>query len=293
MKNKIFKIISFLTAALIISSCLKDDIGEDWTASLKGKMYAEIWNGGFVAFPLEPVATPDTFKFLVNIATDELPKTDIVVTVAVNEDVIAKYNTLKGTDYALFPYIEIINPTVTIKAGTRNKYVYVKVWNADQLNPCDNFMAPVSITSVTGGVIIADEMNQGSRLMGLPINNAYAGHYVQDGYRDHPDLGLIDAHYDDIVLSTIDCKTVIKPSTGDYIGYHAQIEITETKFDVGGHECKRVIVTIPETTDMGMYDDAELGIPVNYWDTVDKKFELYYWYQASAKRKIRETLTKK
>ncbi len=293
MRNKIFMIISFLAAVLITSSCLKDDIGEDWTDSLKGKMYAEIWQGGFAAFPLEPVAEPDTFKFLVNIATDKLPATDIEVTVGVNAGIIDKYNTLKGTNYALFPYVEIINPTVTIKAGTRNKYVYVKVWNADQLNPCDNFMAPISITSATGGVIIADELGQGSRLMALPINNAYAGHYVQDGYRDHPSLGLLDAHYDDITLSTIDCKTVTKPSTGDYTGYHCQIEVTEDKFDVGGHECKRVIVTIPETTDMGMYTDADLGIPVNYWDPIDKKFELYYWYQASDKRKIRETLTKK
>jgi hypothetical protein len=44
MRNKIFKLISFLALALLVSSCLKDDIGEDWTADLKGKMYAEVWN---------------------------------------------------------------------------------------------------------------------------------------------------------------------------------------------------------------------------------------------------------
>ena len=34
---------------------------------------------------LQPVAEPDTFKFLVNIATDELPTQDITVTLAVND----------------------------------------------------------------------------------------------------------------------------------------------------------------------------------------------------------------
>ena len=85
MRNKIFMIISFLAAVLIVSSCLKDDIGEDWTSSHKGKMYAEIWNAGFQAYALEPVAEPDTFKFLVNIATDELPTTNITLKLAVNE----------------------------------------------------------------------------------------------------------------------------------------------------------------------------------------------------------------
>ena len=95
MRNKIFMTISFLAAVLLVSSCLKDDIGEDWTDSLKGKMYAEVWNGGFLTYALEPVAEPDTFKFLVNIATDQPPTTDIQVTVAVNEGAMTKYNEIK------------------------------------------------------------------------------------------------------------------------------------------------------------------------------------------------------
>ncbi len=53
MRNKIFMITSFLAAVLLVSSCLKDDIGEDWTADLEGKMYAEVWNAGFQALALQ------------------------------------------------------------------------------------------------------------------------------------------------------------------------------------------------------------------------------------------------
>ncbi len=291
MRNKIFMIISFLAAVLTVSSCLKDDIGEDWTDSLKGKMYAEIWQAGFKTTTLQPVAEPDTFKFLVNIATDALPTTDIQVTVAVNEDAMNQYNTMKGTNYVLYPYIEIINPDITIKAGTRNKYVYVKVWNADGLNPCDNFMAPISITSVTGGVIISDPMNMSSMLMGLPIINPYAGSYHQVGYRDHPSAGFQPFDYADISVYTINCSTVKKDLTGNYSGYSLEIEVTTNTMDVGGHTVYKVNLNIPENSDYGMYAD-DGGVPMNYYDPVDKKFELFYFYDSAAPRIIRETLTR-
>ena len=165
MRNKIFKIISFLAVAVFVSSCLKDDTGEDWTSTLKGKMYAEVWNAGFQALALQPTADPVIFKFLVNIATDQPPTQAITLTMGVNQDALTRYNTLKGTNYKLYPYIEILDPTITIEAGTRNAYCHVKVWNADQLNACDNFIAPISIIAATGGVIVADALNQGSRLM--------------------------------------------------------------------------------------------------------------------------------
>jgi len=291
MRNKIFMTISLLAAVILVSSCLKDDIGEDWTDSLKGKMYAEVWDGGFLAYALEPVAAPDTFKFLVNIATDQPPTSDIQVTVAINEEAMNKYNDLKGTSYLLFPNIEIINPTVTIKAGTRNKYVYVKVSGANELNVCDNYMAPISITNVTGGVIIADELNQGSRLMALPINNPFAGSYHQVGYRDHPSAGFQPFDYADISVYTLDCETVKKDLTGNYSGYSLEIKITTETMVVDGVTVYKVLLNIPETPDnFGMYDD-DGGVPMNYWNPETKVFELFYFYEISAPRIIRETLT--
>jgi hypothetical protein len=292
MRNKIFMIISFLAAVFFMSSCLKDDIGEDWTSSLEGKMYAEVWNAGFLAYPLQPVADPDTFKFLVNIATDALPTQNITVTLAVNEDALDRYNTKKGTNYLLYPYIEILTPQVQIKAGTRNAYAYVKVWNADLLNACDNFMAPISIMSATGGVVVADALNQGSRLMALPINNPYAGDYHNVGYRNHPTAGMQPFDYAHMALSTIDCQTVLKAQVGNYSGYTLEMKILTDIIDVGGVSCNKVELNIPEVPgDWGMYPDLS-GAPMNYYNPVTKVFELYYYYNNAAPRIIRETLTR-
>ncbi len=190
MRRKIFMIIPLLTTFLLMNSCLKDDVGLYWTDDLAGKMYAEVWNAGFQALALQPVADPVTFKFLVNIATDQPPTEDITVTLGVDTSAMGRYNRLKkltgSNAYKLFPYIQILDENLTIKAGTRNAYCHVKVWNANVLDACDKFMAPIVIKSATGGVVVADPLNQGARLMALPIANPYAGNYNTVGYRIRP-----------------------------------------------------------------------------------------------------------
>jgi hypothetical protein len=303
MRNKIFKITFFLAAVLLLSSCLKDKVGEDWTSSLKGKMYAEIWQAGFKSMGLAPVPDEVTFKFLVNIASDAAPTQDITVSLAVNQDAMDRYNAAKGTAYKLYPYIEVLDPTVTIKAGTRNAYAHVRIKNADQLNACDNFMAPISITDATGGVVVSEALNNGSRLMALPISNPYAADYHCVGYRIRP--GNPTEPVDAIeTLSTINCKTVTKTGFGNYSAYDIEIEVTPATVVVGGVTCYKVIATPidPATGNSvgGMWDvwtgDATLkpaDLTINYYNPVTKVFILNCYYVSSAGNRIMyETLTR-
>jgi len=300
MRNKIFNITSFLAAVLLLSSCLKDDVGEDWTDDLKGKMYAEIWRPGFQATGLAPVAEPVIFKFLVNIATDELPTSDITLTIGINDEARIKYNAAKGTAYELYPYIEVMDPTVVIEAGTRNAYVHVKVWNADKLDACDNFMAPISILDADNGVIVSDAMNNGSRLMALPISNPYAGTYHNIGYRIRPG-NPTEPIVADQEFSTVDCKTVDKVGFGNYSPYSINIEITADPIIVGGVTCFKVIATPydPATgnTVGGMFDTwtgdaATAPAPptdptwINYYNPVTKQFVLNCYYNSAAGNRI-------
>lgn len=270
MRNKIFKILSLLAVIFIISSCLKDDIGEDWTADLSGKMYAEVWNAGFQALALQPVPDPVTFKFLVNIATDQPPTQDITVTLEINPDAITKYNALKGTDYKLYPYIEILDKTLTIAAGTRNAYAHVKVWNANTLNACDNYMAPITITSATGGVVPADPLNQGSRLMALPISNPYAGDYKVTGTFNHPTAGIRQIN-EVKTLSTVNCSTV-ETSIGDLGGSGLFIKVNpDNSVTVSGElsASQPIIPTSP-----------------NVYDPKTKTFTLNYYYVGSGGNRV-------
>jgi len=299
MRNKIFKITSFLAVVLLVSSCLKDDIGEDWTASLKGKMYAEIWKGGFAALSLQPVPDEVTFKFLVNIATDKVPTEDITVTLAVNPDAITKYNAIKGTSYQLYPFIEILTPTVTIKAGTRNAYARAKVWNANTLSACDNFMAPISITEATGGVIVSDAVNMGSRLMALPIANKYQGNYHATGYFKHPTAASSRAIDQDKFYSTLTCKSVHGDLADLGPDYTLDLIVDESAVVmVGGNPTYKVTIIgygAQVTEQLDVADDLitmATGVTFNYWDINAKKFVLRYHYNnGAAWREIMETLT--
>jgi hypothetical protein len=272
MKNKIFLTISFLAAVFVVSSCLKDKVGEDWTASLKGKMYAEVWNGGFAAFALQPIPDTVTFKFLVNIATDQLPTQDITVTLGIDENAITRYNNLKGTNYQLYPYIFVPNQSVLIKAGTRNAYAYARVWNADKLNACDNFMAPIVITAATGGVIPADPLNQGGRLMALPIANPYQGQYHVVGTFTHPTAGV--RVIDEVkTLSTIDCRTV-QTSIGDLGGSGLTITVNaDNSVTIGGEQ----------SASQPLFPD---GNKPNVYDPVNKTFTLNYYYVGSGGNRV-------
>ena len=113
-----------------MNSCLKDDVGHDWTDDLSGKMYAEVWRSGYQALALQPVADPVTFKFLVNIATDQPPTENITVTLGIDTSAMGRYNRLKkltgSAAYKLFPYIQILDENLTIEAGTRNAYAMLK-----------------------------------------------------------------------------------------------------------------------------------------------------------------------
>jgi Domain of unknown function (DUF1735) len=187
MRNKIFMIISFLAVVFTVSSCLKDNIGEDWTSDLKGKMYAEFPNNGAQVSVIQPVATDQIFKFLINIATDAVPTSDITLTLAFDAPAMAAYNAdMQAADtsihwsYELYPTMTIMEPTVTIAAGTRNTYVHVKLSNANAYSLTKKFMAPITIQDASGGVIVA--ANKKTVLYKLPIANKWEGTYKMKGW---------------------------------------------------------------------------------------------------------------
>jgi hypothetical protein len=187
MRNKIFMIISFLAAVLIVTSCLKDKVGEDWTSSLKGKMYAQIPNNGAQTFTIAPIATDQVFKFLVNIATDAVPTSDITANFTVDNAAMIAYTAqVQAADtsihwsYELYPSFTILDNPVTIKAGTRNAYVHVKVSRADTIRLTSKYMIPLTMSNVSSGVTVAANMQ--TVLWQLPIANKWEGTYKMKGY---------------------------------------------------------------------------------------------------------------
>jgi hypothetical protein len=305
MKNKIKLIVSFLTVVFVLSSCLKDTVGDYWKDDLAGKMYATVPDYTLQSLALKPVAGEVTVSFLLNIATDALPTEDITLTLAVDPAAVAQYNTDHAKSFKAFPSIQVLTPTVVIAKGTRNATAKAKVWGADALNACDNFMTAITIMSAktASGKDVTIAGNMKSYLLSLPISNPYAADYHCVGYRIRP--GNATEPVDAIeTASTVDCKTIRKNGFGNYFTFDILIEITPNTVVVGGTTCYKVIATpIDPSTGLsvgGMWPvwtgdptQKPADLTINYYNPVKKVFILNCYYDSSAGNRIMyETLTR-
>lgn len=296
MKNKIFLMSALIAGIFLLNSCLKDD-HDYWKDQVAGKMYATVAVPTLQTLGLAPVADEVPFSFMINIATDALPTEDITVTLKVDAAALTAYNTLKGKAYKLYPNIQILTPTVTVAKGTRTATVNCKVWGADALNACDNYVAPISIDNVSGGVPIASNMK--SYLLALPISNPYAADYNVNGYRKHPAPAMYYVTNKVETCSTVNCSTIKKSFMADY-PYDVTIEVTSDIIVVGGVNCFKCKLHVldPSTGEIvssgdGQFDtftgDATatpkpIGPEVNYYNPATKKFVLNYYYNSAAPR---------
>lgn len=306
MRKKSNIIIAFLTGTLLLSSCLKDKDGLYWPSSLSGKMYAEIWQGGYASTVHSPTNDTMVYKFLINIASDNPPTQDITIKLKVNPAAVLRYDSLNPkTIFQMYPYIQLVDSIVTIKAGSINAYAHFKLWHFDVLDPCGLYMAPISIYQASGGVIPADANNAGSRLLAVGVTNPYVGDYHVVGYRQHPTLGIFPVDQIE-TLTQVNCNTVMAPFFGDY-PYNVQIQVTTETIMVLGVNCFKCKVHVLDPSTLQPIDGdnqyntftGDLSSPptppssdVNYYNPVGKFFVLNAAYNASAPRIMYEILTR-
>lgn len=298
MKNKIIVIITFLAGSFLLNSCLKDD-ADYWKDDVAGKMYATVLVPTLQALTLKPVADTVSFSFMVNIATDQPPTSEVTLTLAADPAAVTAYSKRTGKTYLAYPSVKVMTPTVKIAAGTRTGTVTCKVWGADKLNACDNFIAGITITAVSDpNIIIASNMK--SYLLSLPISNPYAATYLVNGYRIRPgnptELMAPNTEQD---FNTVDCKTVRKNGFGNYSAFDIVIEVTTDPIVVAGANCLKVIATPidPATNGSvgGMWpiwtgdaaaDPKPVTPDINYYNPATETFVLNCFYTSSAGNRI-------
>ena len=286
MKSKIILLLlSFVAGIFILNSCLKDSQGEYWKDELAGKMYATVSNPVLQTLSLKPVSGDINYQFLVNIATDALPTEDITLKLKIDPAAVTQYNKDFSKSYTPYPNVQILTQTIVIKAGTRNAYAQAKVWGAETLNACDNFIAAITIESATttSGTAVPIAGNMKSYLLALPIANPFSGLYHANGVFTHPTAGArtID---EDKHLNTIDCKTV-----------------TCSAGDLGGDPGTWLLITVnaDNSLTLGGYLSAtqpfkpDAGKP-NIYDPASKTFILNYYYEGvGGNRVIQENIVRK
>jgi len=323
MKNKIVLIISFLSGIILLNSCLKDD-ADYWKEDVAGKMYATVFSPGIHTSSIQPVAAPVTFSFMVNIATDAVPSTDVVVDLAFDNAAIAAYteklrkaaidnnDTLDNGEpnykhFKPFPGTVLNTPKLTIPAGSRIGTVSFTVANADTVQLTGAYMVAVTITAVSPSNIMIPS-NMKTYLLALPIANEYEGTYANDGYFKHPTASSSRALTADKVLSTINKNTcelgladLEDPATP---AYFIRVAVESTTRIINGVTVNDVTITNvypangPTTLEqLNTSDDLisfDNGVQFNYYDPSAKKFVLRYHYNnGAAWREIQEVLTRK
>lgn len=305
MKNKIILFVSFVAGIILLSACLKDKVGDYWPDEVAGKMYATVPSYTLQQLALKPVVGDVPFSFAVNIATDALPTEDITLTIAVDPAAITKYNVdHPKTSFSAFPTVQVLSPSILIAKGTRTGTVTAKVWGAETLDACGNFMTAISIMSAktASGKDITIAGNMKSYLVSLPIDNPYAATYHTVGYRIRP--GNATEPVDAIQkFNTFDCKTLQKNGFGNYSAYDIKIEMLTTTVVVNGTTCFKVKATpIDPGTGLsvgGMWDvwtgdpaQKPANLEINYYNPVTKVFVLNCYYTSALNRIMYEVCTR-
>ena len=91
-------------------------------------------------------------------------------------------------------------------------------------------------------------------------------------------------------LTMVDAVTISKPNAGDYTPYTVQITLTNNTLVVEGKTMQVVGVSVVDDAGSGMLATDQSGNPTNYFDPSTRTFNLSYFYNSAAPRKIYEIL---
>jgi uncharacterized protein DUF1735 len=192
--KKIF-IIAVSIIALGLTGCLKDKFGTDLYATggpilefeyPQGGAGVDIGAGleyfGGCALPYPPSDLSDTTFVIINLASTNTLGKDISTTVAPDNNALLDNFSNDSITYVAMPDSDytILNPTGTIKAGTRQDTVYI-VFYPSKIDPTKNYGLPLTVTDGQGVTISGNFGHVYIHTIGNPL----AGVYTVAGARDN------------------------------------------------------------------------------------------------------------
>lgn len=232
--NRFLKLgfLSLLVAA-IGSSCVKSREGRTDFENLQPTVL--ISDGGLsnltaAALLFPPTDDEDTTYFHVNYASTSTAPTDEVITLSVDQDALAAYNALGGSQYEIFPdsIYSFTSTTVTVPKGANFTDGIPLILFPSKINLLKSYMLPISIKVAPAGSTISTNFKTiYYHLIGNPI----AGIYNWDWTRWNnttptgPTSGGTTGGV--AVFAPLDETTVTVPS-GYYIGPRYIITFTNT-----------------------------------------------------------------
>lgn len=104
-------------------------------------------------------------------------KSDVKVTLRVNDALRTAYNTANGTAISAFPtsFYNLPSLEVTIPAGSQNGMIPVNIPTTVPMDPSTSYGLGLTIASVSGGYTVAENMK--NLLLEFTLKNRYDGNY--------------------------------------------------------------------------------------------------------------------
>ncbi len=183
MKMKLNKWMCLLIAPLLLAnlnSCVKDKgykLETDFSGLQDHVLLIKSGLTNFGASNVRFSSDTSAYDIKVNLASVNLPKSPITVTLGVDDALIATYNAANGTSFELLPTdaYTIGSTSVIIPAGEQYATTSLQVYQS-KIDPAKSYLLPISIKD-GGGVALTSNLNT---LYFNIIGNLIAGDYNWD-----------------------------------------------------------------------------------------------------------------
>lgn len=266
MKRIIVNFFTILSAALMLTSCLKDkgyiDVIEDNTPELV--VFAV--PGGIQSKTLANQAEAQTFEVQFGLSTINRSG-DVTVNIAQDDASVA-------AGFLAYPSANVsISPASLIFApGEEFKTVTVTVINTNQFDACTKYMIPLVAAAAGGGAVAATNQKA---LVSIPVASPYSGTFLSNGYFDHPTAPrpIEDLEKE---LSTENCVTV-STGVGDLSvsdDFQLGIEVDTTEANKINGNFRVYLSNLGAGPAVEQINDTES----NFYNAETKTFDLNYRY---------------
>lgn len=242
MKKLTIRILPLLAAMSSLTACLKSgdaNIPNDPSTSILEMRYTKsggttIGSGleyfGDAALIYAPTDDPDTVSFAANIAGANAAGADVAFTVGADAQAINDNLANDGITYELMPdsLYKIINPTVTVKAGSRAA-IYQIVFYPSRFNSTKTYMLPITVIDKKGYSISSNFGHIYFHAIGNPIAGAYKWGYQR--WNDAIGAGAPPTSWTDEVATLLPdnpTQVEVQSGYGDQNGFNVRYVISFT-----------------------------------------------------------------
>ncbi len=316
MKKILSSLTAFAAVTLLFTSCLKDKGFENGTYGINdpdsqpaGVGFPRAQAAKYtIGIDLSAVAQVVNGVVYVNLESGSPAPNDIVITLALNPNLRTAYNTANNTNIlALSPSLFSVGLTVTIPAGQRNAQIPINFPNTSSLDPNQSYGFGISIVSVTGGYVIASNLDD--LFIEVSLKNKYDGVYELKGYHNRAPYTFPFTTEVEMWTTGPSSVAMFWPDGGDFgqpigigvgaVNWYGPAVSPNFNFNPATDLCTGVTgmpanaVALDMVTMDATADANPDGPIVNRYEVGPKKMYLVFQYNGNNLRRFYDTLTYK